>query len=319
MPKKPMRRKRKIFFVFAFLALFFIYYLTSFIWFVEIQGTQRTATREVYAFLKENSVFAGAKKRGLKNRDIEKEMLLHFGELSWVNLTVKGTNAVLTVIETKPAVEIIDKDTPCDIISANDAVITKMAVSAGTPLVSPGDEVKKGDVLVSAEIKSGTPDTQEIYKQVHARAEIKAKVYYEFAVSVPLVYEEPEYTGKTRKALKIAVFDKEINIIKRKVPYLNYERIVSVNTLKIGENYPLPFSVITVKYKEFVLIKKERDVDSAAEYGMAMITGRIIAELEKDAVIIEREDWFSETHEAVGVKTIITVEKRVDVERVYTP
>ena len=47
---------------------------------------------------------------------------------------------------------ILDKDTPCDIVAACDGIINHMVVKNGEEVLNDGDAVKTGDVIVSGKV-----------------------------------------------------------------------------------------------------------------------------------------------------------------------
>ncbi|GHV42393.1 hypothetical protein FACS189490_11260 [Clostridia bacterium] len=138
-------------------ALFFaaaLYFLSSFLWVVEIPKTEMVNNAVLTDFLAEKGVYAGAFKFGLNPKKAEKSVLLEFPAVSWVNISVKGTRATVTLTEVKPKVTLPEKTT-CDIVADTDAVIVSVAVKAGTPKVKAGDVVRAGSRLVSGELISG--------------------------------------------------------------------------------------------------------------------------------------------------------------------
>jgi len=309
-------RKRKLL---VFGALFFvlaIYFLSSFIWLVQIDAIgsgERVNQVDISAFLEENNVKFGSFKHMIKNREIEKKLLEAFPDISWVNLKINGTRAVITLTETKPKAEMVEYDMPCDIIAKKDGLITYIVTSAGTPLTKKGDVVREGDVLVSGELIVGTEETGMTSRFVHASAEIKAKMYYEMTVDVPFVYGEREYTGEKKKEYALSLFENIIKLNNANFNYINCEKISKDNRLSFGKNYPLPFAFTTTEYREFKTVKCQRTVERAEAVGYELITNKILSEL-NESDIIERNTVYEQIEDAVRVTSYITTVERIDLQ-----
>ena len=93
-----------------------------------------------------------------------------FADISWVSVGIHGTDATIRLAETIGGVEIIDKETPCDIVASTDGVILQITAERGTPLVAAGDVVKKGDVLISSALTIGLEGRNSIRNTPRRRA-----------------------------------------------------------------------------------------------------------------------------------------------------
>ncbi len=60
-------------------------------------------------------------------------LLEDFADISWVSVGIHGTDATIRLAETIEGVEIIDKETPCDIVASADGVILQITAERGTP------------------------------------------------------------------------------------------------------------------------------------------------------------------------------------------
>jgi similar to stage IV sporulation protein len=181
-------------------------------------------------------------------------------------------------------------------------------------MVREGDVVQAGDLLVTGliEVSDGTTVS---YDYLHATAEVMAKTVYGFSVDVPLVYGDREYTGNVKRDYIFVFFDRELNLTRRNVGFENYVRHTEFDILRFGENYPLPFRRVTVEYREFVPVTRERDEGTALAIGVELITEIISKELDLFVNILERNDSFYNDGEYLRVTTEITVLHRIDVKR----
>lgn len=305
-------RKRKFLVFGLFFFIFAVYFLSSFIWLVEIKGTERLFPSEITAFLKENGLSAGTMKFRIDTKKLEKAMLIEFKDISWLNIELKGTKATVRLTETISKQEIIDRTAPCDVVAKKDGLIMSIATSAGTPKFKSGDVVRKGDVIVSGELLIGNEDTGITKQYIHAYADVRAKMYYEMNFTVPLKYSEKKFNGNSKRFYSIMVLDKNLNPFKPKAPLLNYERVTTENQLKFGTYYPLPIAIVTDEYREFRMIDLTRTPEQAQTLANQLITNRIIREFDAESDIVDKRVDFEQDGELIKVNALITTVERID-------
>ena len=64
-------------------------------------------------------------------------------------VNIDGSKAVIEVRESVPVPEIADTSTPCNIVAAEDGIITKIQLFRGQEEIKTGSAVLKGDLLIS--------------------------------------------------------------------------------------------------------------------------------------------------------------------------
>ena len=142
-------KRRKLFYA-SLLSLFvFIYVMSSFVWMIDIVGAKTVDREKLIKCLYEEGLKEGRFKGGLDKRHIENRVLINMPEISWVGIQIKGTKAVVEIVEKSQVPQIISKTDACDIVAAKDGVITKLLVLAGDPQVKDGESVRRGQKLVS--------------------------------------------------------------------------------------------------------------------------------------------------------------------------
>lgn len=305
-------RKRKLLAIGVLFFIGFLFFLSSFVWMLDVRGNERLHADEIVEFLQEKGLAVGTFKYGVDTKSLEKELMARFDDISWINVYIKGTKATVTLTETIEKHPIVDKSTPCDIVASKDCLITFMATSAGTPKVKVGDVVQKGDVLVSGELLVGTDESNLVRRYVHAQSEVRGKMYYEMNFSVPFEYIVKNFTGKIQKDYSIIVFDKQINIFKPKVKFRNFETFTSRKQFKFGDDYPLPAISMRNEYREYVPQTMSRTVDEAKKIADSLLTNKIIQEFDIDIDILDKRVEYSENGGYLNVKATITTFERID-------
>lgn len=195
-------RKRKVFFVGAFLCVFLVYMMSLFIWNIDITGNISRTDEALMDFLKTTDVTHGMRKSKVNCPRIVKDIRKQYNDIIWVSASTKGTRLIIQIKENEDSA--ILKDSPAvaakkeidgtDIVADYDCVITDMVTRQGTPMVQVGDTVKKGDILVSGRVEV-LNDSQEIinYHYQISEATIRGRTSIPYEDSVPLTYEEKQY------------------------------------------------------------------------------------------------------------------------------
>ena len=168
---------------------------------------------------------AGKLKWNMHTDEVTQKLLETFPDISWVSVSIKGTNALVKIVEAIPQPEMIDKITPSNLIAKKDSVIQSITTEAGTPIVQSGDVVKKGALLISGEVIIAAGEEAEVGREyIHARGTILGKVWYTLEESVPLQYTEKMYTGEEKKDKSIMIGNTILNVIQPNMEDSTYDK-----------------------------------------------------------------------------------------------
>ena len=167
---------------------------------IDVSGNGAVPSGEILAALEETGVGIGTMRLFLPMDQVANEMLIRVPELSWIAVNCVGSRAHVLVREEIPAPEVYDRSVPADIVAGKGGVIKSIIVTEGGRLVSPGETVAAGDVLVSGSMTSLSSGD----RLVRARGEILARTWYELSAKTPLYADEKAYTG--RSVTKFSLF-----------------------------------------------------------------------------------------------------------------
>lgn len=314
-------RKRKFFAFGIFVFIFMLYFLSSFIWSIQIIGNEQIDNNQILKFLAQNNFYIGTYKKNIKIKEIEKNIKNNFDEISWVSIQIKGTNAIIKISEAIKKLENIENDEPCNIIANNNGIIIDIVTRSGTPLVKEKDIFKAGDILVSSEILLKEGEDIKGSKFVHADADIKAKRWHNFVFEVPFNYYVKQYTGKSKKTFSLIAFNKNLslNLIKPKINFKNYDKFTTRKQLKLGENFYLPFILIKTEFKEYIPTQKKYSLNEAKLYAEKIIINKIIQEFDISTDIIEKNVVFEELKNKIIVKVYLTISENIVTKQKITP
>ncbi len=207
------RLKLHIFFLLGIVGMFlFLFWTTGYIWKIDIEGNQVITTEQITDFLLENEVQIGSSKRSVSVEDLEKEIRNEFSLVTWTSVQIEGTRLWIQIKENDKLIETEEKsEEKSHLAASKDGKITSIITRNGVPLVKEGDEVKKGDILVSGQVPIYN-DAGEIvkYHLYQADADVYLECDYQFCVSMPIAYILHNYTGNEYKSIYFKVGEKEL-------------------------------------------------------------------------------------------------------------
>jgi len=261
-------RKRKLLFLLLIPITLLVLISSNYIWNIEIVGAKDIDTKELILQLEEEGISIGKRKSSIKCDNVIDSIRLKRKDIAWMSLDMKGTNVIVTVVESEQKPNIINKDEYCNIVAKEEGVIIKVTAENGTAMVKKGDIVKKGDVLIGGYMEGKYTDT----RYVHAKGEVLAKVWYTKRTNSAFTREIREETGsiETRYSLNINNF--KINLYKTIPNFENYDTISETKKIKLFPNFYLPIEITKSTY-----IEKEK---SKITYGNEELKQILIKELE---------------------------------------
>ncbi|MDO5520361.1 MAG: sporulation protein YqfD [bacterium] len=315
-------KKRKIFFVGVLLAIAIVYYMSLFIWDIEVSGQYSHTEEAIVKFLDSKGVYAGVKKGTLNCQEIEETIRKRYSDIGWVSAEIRGTRLLLELTETNMPKPYEKQTEPCHIVADKDCVVDKIVTRKGTPMVREGQVVKKGDILVSGVIELHGDDQTIIKKEaVVADADVTVKTYYQYKSEFNLDYIDKVYTDQSMKYYSFTAFGKEFylcNPLKNYNEYEKCDKIVDESTLKLNTNFYLPFSVSSIENKEYELVPKTYTGDEAiakATSDLELYIKRLTAE---DVVILDNQvvTTLTEDRKCVSEGKLIVLEPAHDTKKV---
>ena len=191
--------------------------------------------------------FSTPKKNIIDTNYIINKIRLNRDDIAWIGISIKGTNAIVEIKETDKAPEIIDEKDYCNIISDKTAMITKVNVQNGTPVVKVGDIVKNGETLVAGYLEGKYTGI----RYVHSSADIEAKVWYSKKEKFYLNQEIQVPTGATEQKYTLNINNFKINFYKTLSKFENYDTINESKKLMLLSNFYLPIEIIKTTNYEY--------------------------------------------------------------------
>lgn len=253
-------RKRKLFVAGLLLCFSMLFYVSGFVWNIEVSGNSYLSEETILLFLEEEGASFGTKIAEIDCASLEEKLRSDYPEVIWTSIKIYGTKMTVDIQESLLSDESYEaaSDEICDIVAAKDGLITYMITRQGMPLVSVGTEVKQGDCLVSGTLEI-TSDYGEIVDYLYecADADVTAQVQYEYSELISKVYQEKIYAAETKKNYIFQIGDIIIKNPLIKEPEGFYDVTVEDIQLKLGANFYLPVFFKEITYHSYELEQKE--------------------------------------------------------------
>jgi similar to stage IV sporulation protein len=185
--------RRKVFLAGAVLFVGALIYLSTFVFFIKVEGFQGRERVRLVAALAKRGLKPGISRRELlqKKSLIEREIMIDTPGAVWLGISVRGVVAQVKVVKRKKAPQ---KIMACDIVAGRDGVVTRMITIRGVPVVQEGDAVARGDLLISGTIWHNDPTGgQFISEEVPASGIVEARVWYDLSTLQPKIIWKPLY------------------------------------------------------------------------------------------------------------------------------
>ncbi len=294
-------RKRKEFLILLICMIAIIFACSRFIWNVEIIGNEKIDKGEILEMVNREGLKVGTRKSKVKLEEIVNKIRIERDDLAWVGIEIKGTNAIVKIVEAVEKPEIVDESSFSNIIASKDAEIYSINAQNGTIIAEKGQSVKKGDLLIAGWMEGKY--TGKYY--VNSNGEVKGKVIYSQIEKIDKIERKKERTGNinTKYAIKLKNF--KINFYKRLSKFENYDTIYTNKNIKLFSNFYIPVEII--KYTNY----ETKETEETHTKEEAENLGKLKAEEKLDSLIsgevVDKNIEVNEYDSYYEVKVIYTV------------
>jgi len=118
----------------------------QFVFRVRVEGLSGAEHTMVSTYLQSRGISGITPKRTAKKPDLAHDIVQQFPFVASTNIQIKGSKLIITI---NRAENVVPRIPTGDIICTVDGVIGDIVVFSGTPNVTVGDVVRKGDILVT--------------------------------------------------------------------------------------------------------------------------------------------------------------------------
>lgn len=220
--------QRKSFF--AGLCLFFglVLFLSTRIWNIDISGEGYHTKESLLNFLESKEVYGGVAISQVSCSKLEEEIRKKYEDIGWVSVEQRGSRLLVRMEEVR-LVNAKKQEKPAHLVAAQSGRVISVVTRQGTAKVHAGDEVKKGDILISGVVRI-IGDGEELLGKSYVRAQgtviIESQKKYSDQLSIP--YQKKYYTGSEKKVYQWNIGGKQFfwhNPLNRLETYEKYDII----------------------------------------------------------------------------------------------
>ncbi len=294
-------RKRKLFFAGAFFFVFLIFFMSRYIWNIDIAGNKSRTDETLLEFLETKSVRNGMAKSKVNCQRIVKDIRKEYDDIIWVSASIRGTRLIIQIKENEdsPAVsedkehaqeETKEAASPVDIVADKSCTIVSAIVRNGLLQTKIGAKVKKGDVLVSGQVPVNNDAGEVTGYQYHVSdADIIGKAKLKYKDSCSNTYIEKENFDVCKKQYSLSLGNIRFSFGGIKNDYEHFTMYGEQGQLKFFDNFYLPVCWWSREAIPYTPRKKQHDTAQIQQ----ILTERFVRyceDLEKKGVEIIEND-----------------------------
>jgi similar to stage IV sporulation protein len=296
-----------------------LYFLSSFVWFIEVTGNRHYSSAEVLGVAAEAGLKQGVLKKQLKPKIIEKVIQECLPDISWVGVTVKGTKVVVETVE-KTQVKKEKNENHAHVIAKKTGIVKEILVINGQAVVREEDTVVPGQILIS-----GTPEQGQSAGEakkplyVHAKGIVSARVWYNGYGEAYLKEKGQRYTGRTATRLILKIGFKELRINPSGIPFTKYKKEVTRKILPSWRSFKPPVELIKQKYYELENYESVLSREEARQKARQKAWAKVKKQIPEQAGIIrqETEEIAGKQEELVRIRILVETKEDIGLEKTF--
>lgn len=276
---KMLLLKNKYVIISIIISIIILIYLCNTIFSVEVVHNNPEIREIILEELKLNGIENYKLKKSYDElQKIKKSIIEKYkDQIEWLEIESVGTKYIVRVEE-----RILNKEDSNylkrDIIAKKDALILNVDAKKGEIVVSEKTYVKKGQTIITGDIKL----YEESKNQIMAEGEVYGEVWYKATVEYPLRYKEETLTGKRKKVLVFKFLNYEIEFFN--FHKFKFKRVEEEHGIK---HLFLPISLTFQDQKELTVIDEDLTPEEATEKAIEKAKNKIENKLSEKEYIID--------------------------------
>jgi similar to stage IV sporulation protein len=303
--------RRKFFLLGSIVFISLIILMSSFIWNIQITGNKKISTSIIYNTLKNSGLKVGMVKYNINLRRIEENVIRNLNEISVIKIDFVGTKVEVKIVERTMPPEVINKDTPINIIASKAGIITKILSYKGQPVVKVGDYVKPNQILIMGKI---TNTENLLSDPTHAMGIVKARTWYENIKEVNYNYKYEIRSGRFKEKIFYVINNKKICLKNSKINFSKYDKIENKTDVFI-RGFRLPIEKICEYYYEKVDVFKKLNYSEAVNIGLENAESQLRGILPLNAKLLDKRIFKVSNTKNVNVRVLYIMEENIGIEK----
>ena len=282
-------KKRLSFLAGLFICGLLIYIESLYVWRIDVDGCNDLTPEEVISVMENKYPCYGKKKKDIDLEALKNVIEDNFEGVCWVSCSISGTHLTVNLRESADVFNRSKPTDPCNVVAAMDCTIYSIVTSAGTPVVMTGDDVKKGDILISGAVNILNDDSEVVEtKMVPADGEVfgVCDIPYSDSVDSSQCIKVPK--NRELSGIKIRLGTKIISRYNKKAKKTDSDLEQEEYCLHFG-NFYLPVSV-TIEHYQYYDLKNEQLDESAVKQRLQEHIQTYIGKMQEKGVQIVQKN-----------------------------
>ncbi len=237
----------------------------QYLWDVRVSGNTLLSEEEVVEALARQGLAVGSRISRLDVDSIENRLLIESEDISWVAVNLEGNVASVEIREQLPQPK-PEPTAPANLVAQRDGRIERIEAYDGWSVVTVGQYVRGGELLVS-----GISDSERLgWRYIRARGAVFARTMREIHIEIPLEYEQKRYDGEVVQQKKLIFFGKSIKLYKN-TGFLGstYDTICNVDRCCLFGVQRLPLWIESTEHRHYSLEVCRHSNEQAMELAYA--------------------------------------------------
>lgn len=269
------------------LLLAFTMYVPTRVFFVRVEGNNQIPGRQILAAAEDCGICFGAFRREVRSEKVKNALLSALPQLQWACVNTSGCVAIISVREEADLTAQQKTGQVGSIVACTDGIIESATAVSGSLVVSAGQAVKEGQLLIS-----GYTDCGLLIQVTRAEGEIFAQTKHEQTVKMPVRGFKKMPMGEEFRVYSLLLGKKRINLWNNsRIWGTTYDRIYEQYDITLPGGFQLPVALCVERYISCDVKENEIPQADAEE----KLTGFADAYLVRHMVagnILHRDDTF---------------------------
>ena len=272
----------------AVLAVTLIVLSGLFVWDVQVSGNETLTEGDVIEQLRACGFGVGSYLPSLRIREVENRVLMASERIGWLSINTEGTVARVQIIEHVSG-DVSGEDSyskkPANLVAARDGQIEYLELLRGNSVVTVGQAVKKGELIVSGLYDSKTGS----FRYTRAAGRVMARTERTVKVEIPFSFEEKVYGEPYLQEVELCFFNFSHKFFKNSGHSNTLCDIIKYNANlgRLGNNR-LPVSLSRTEVRPYHLEARERSAEEALELCYAELA-RELASFSDEVRLLQKE------------------------------
>lgn len=286
LPAQLLRLKGRVGFALGTLCcLAALFFLTSFVWSIDITGLEKIPVEQVTQLLDEYGVKVGVPSSSIDLHACQARLQLDCPGISFVSMRLKGVRLHIEVVEAVDPPGMLAKDQPCDLVADKAGVVAEITPLDGVAKVQVGQRVNAGDVLISGWIPHD--EALGTGRSVHANGSVKAYIWYDKTVMMDREAASIKPTGQMHERRFLRLGNWQIQLSGGEVPYTLVDtRWRRLPLLGAGRLFPA--EVLVAADYELAAQSGAADEEALKAAAEALAWQQLEGEIPLDAEVLDR-------------------------------